>query len=232
MFAAILLRMFRVSNNRIVAIGQIVRRLIVFVTVSILLITVIIMAVRGMGQWLAPGSAASTIVTTEDCPQPCWRGIRPGQTTISEATALLKANRPFIESVYAARQGKDVPTLDEAICWTIAVSPRWQGCAGHGVLEAGPVTQVELSPPSGSFTLGEAIILFGDPVAVQMCRRFTSVYFSDDVEVIVTTGQAPYLDPRQSVFLVRFLYPNVEPPFRFDIPAWRGFIKWHGDPIC
>jgi len=198
----------------------------------ILLLVILIGVVHSIGQWLLPESVASGIVMTKTCDLPCWRGIQPGKTSLNEANILLKANKPFIETIYLGRQGKDVPALDEAVCWSIAVTPRWNGCTGRGILETGPVTQLELTPPTYIFSLGDAVTLFDNPLAVQMCSRFVSVYFPHDVEVVVSAGKFPRLDPWQSVYLVRYLYPGTEPPYQFDTPSWRGFITWRSDITC
>jgi hypothetical protein len=192
---------------------------------------VLITIVQGASQRLGTNGIVARIIAANNCDQPCWHGIRPGTTTIDNAYALLKADTSLIDNLNLGQPGRSIPP-EQILCWSIMVTPRWRGCAGQNSTFTGPINLIELSPPANVFSLGQAIALFNDPVAVEMCQHYARVFFAHDIEVVVAGESFPALDPQQNVLLVRFLYPSDEPPYRFDTPAWRGFITWRGAIDC
>jgi hypothetical protein len=58
-----------------------------------------------------------------DCPQPCWHGIRPGQTSAEDAEAILRS-LPYVAKI--SRHSRDVPC---DLSWFVNVSPPYWGCA-------------------------------------------------------------------------------------------------------
>lgn len=197
----------------------------------ILLLVALIVFVQTVSRLLRSGGVAARIITADICPQPCWHGIQPGSTTITNAYELLKADTALVDNINLGPPGRGVPP-EQILCWSIVASPRWRGCIGRNLTNAGPVNLIELSPPANVFTLGQAIALFDEPVAVEMCQTYAHIYFEHDVEVVVAGRRSPALDPQQSILLVRFLYPSSEPPYRFDTPPWQGFITWRGQIYC
>jgi len=89
----------------------------------------------------------------DDCPAPCWRGIRPGITTLEEAAAILYSDT-WVQDVFMS------PTL-VSWAWTGA-QPALVDGDHHGVLWArnGVVRQVKISL---NVTFGEVWLLLDQP---------------------------------------------------------------------
>ena len=148
---------------------------------------------------------------------------------LERAEVLLNSDRtvsvlPATESSYTAR----------LICWNVH---SWTGCAirpGYAGL-FGPIIMVELNPPLGSLTLGEAVLLLGEPEAGTLCVRSVtgsqvnitaSVYFSGGLEVDADyplQPSTPRFDPNMVVSAVRYNEVDNALPYRFDTPKWHGF---------
>ncbi len=177
----------------------------------------------------APPGLAQQILADNNCPEPCWRGIRPGQSNLAQSQALLMAAGPLIEPIPVGTNG-DLPGPEPHLCWTINVNPGWGGCLARDVTADGPVNWLELAVPAqANFTLGNAIMIFGRPQTAVLCPQsfYAAVYFPNNVEVATRIDSLTNsFSPSMSIFLVRFNAPAAEPPYRFDVPAWRGFSSW------
>ncbi len=137
---------------------------------------------------MRPG-IAQRILLDQSCPQPCWRAIQPGQTTIGQARTLLIAGAPLIQHVNSS-PNSDIPGPEPHVCWSINVIPNWQGCAARDIIADGPVNRIEIRIPiQANFTLGEAILMFGRPKAAVVCPLSglpnAALYFDNNVEVTV-----------------------------------------------
>jgi hypothetical protein len=207
-------------------------RVVTITLALVLLLAVSIAAVHAVGTSLASPSTARAILAIDSCEQPCWHGIHPGQTTLRQAYELLSVDTPYIYAISLGARRGDAQSRDRVICWSITARTRWRGCAGLDTLNVGPIDELELSPPAEAFTLGEAVSLFDTPLAVEVCYRYTRVYFPHNIEVVMPSQWPPRFDPQQNIILVRFTYPGDEPPYRFDAPAWHGFTTWSGDAYC
>ena len=89
----------------------------------------------------------------DNCPAPCWRGIRPGITTLEEAAAILNSDA-WVKDVFMS------PTL-VSWAWTGAQPASVDG-EHHGVLWArrGIVQQVKISL---NVSFGEVWLLLDQP---------------------------------------------------------------------
>src|SRR4051794_27926039 len=103
------------------------RKLLTGAMAFTLLMIILIVIVQSTSQWLKSGDIVARIITADSCAQPCWHGIQPGSTTISNAYDLLKADTALIDNLSLGPPGRGVPP-EQSLCWSIAVSPRWRGC--------------------------------------------------------------------------------------------------------
>jgi hypothetical protein len=188
-------------------------------------------------------SLAAAILDVKSCPQPCWRHIRPGKTSIVEARALL-LKRSDVK--FPPPSSRSTPFLD----FMLDTEPLWLGRAYRWSTTPvnGPLNYVELRPPPGAFLLGEAIQLFGEPIAANLCLDFDRVnptlqlpfmdahlHFRNNIEVKAYhpfEPRAQRYDPQMVVFLIRYNYPALEPPYRYDTPPWEGFGALRSDQAC
>jgi hypothetical protein len=186
---------------------------------------------------------AAEILAVDNCPQPCWNGIRPGQTSIVEARALLKERS---DVTFPDPPTRSTPFLD----FRLNIEPSWSGLAYRWSTTplTGPLNYVELKPPPGALLLGEAIQLFGEPVAATLCLDYVRInatknppfmnahlHFRNNIEVKAYHPLVPRVqryDPQMVVWLVRYNYPGLEPPYRFDVPRWGGFGAYRSDQGC
>lgn len=175
------------------------------------------------------------------CEQPCWNGIRPGQTTIDQVQAIFRA-----DPALAASPG--VAQFDNERCWNMASGspfPLWRVCTVFWYAADHTISLVRLTPPQEAFQLGDAIALFGPPVASTLCWWYTRlpnmpgqvlrarVYFRDNIEVWAYSQRQPMsflLDPTMAVYLVN--YSDHRSPFRSDMPTWRGFKRYYQQLGC
>src|SRR5690349_15426037 len=88
----------------------------IVVSVSILTVSEVASGIVAHDAHLAPPSANIAFLHLTDCVLPCWIGIIPGKTTISEAQAL-------IQHVYA-RKGFDIGAEQPDERYTFAITMR------------------------------------------------------------------------------------------------------------
>jgi hypothetical protein len=186
---------------------------------------------------------AAAILDVESCPQPCWNGIQPGKTSLIDAKVSL-ARRPNV--TFPPPPTRSTPFLE----FSVQPEPLWLGRAYRwsSTPLTGPLNYVELKPPPGVLLLGEAIQLFGEPVAATLCLDFDRInptlqppfmdahlHFRNNIEVKAyhpLALRAQRYDPQMVVWLVRYNYPGLEPPYRFDTPRWGGFGAQRSDQAC
>ncbi len=207
-------------------------------------VTMIAALICGLVGARVAGAAAwpfGPLLRAEGCEQPCWHGIQPGRTTIEEAEEALRSAAPVISDVNRT-QLNDFANSRRELCWNIAATPPWRGCVvGLGErASGGPIGRLDLDPPWGSLQLGDALTAFGRPLTATLCLRSTGigrtymdaeVHFPGNVMIRAYNIHAPALarfDPAMTVYAIQYFRPAEEPPYRFDAPAWRGFI-WAGD---
>ncbi len=178
----------------------------------------------------SPGNA---IVDAGDCQQPCWRGIQPGTTTLDKARASVTA---YNQVSFAQVE----PRFDNEACWETLTESAWRACTVflYGARSAQRIQLIHIDPPQGALLLGDAVALFGEPVAASLCwwnmniagmpNYFLRgrVFFSGNIEAWVYDLKQPmvrHYTPDMIVFTLRYHYPAAEPPYQFDTPRWPGF---------
>lgn len=203
--------------------------------------TLCVAAVLFVGRTLTPPADA---VLSRTCPTPCWQGLIPGQTVFADVEALITSRAPFLTGLTYSTITR-LRTVDRELCWDIRATRLWQGCAQReSRRNDGPITHVQLNPPVGGFTLGDALIRYGRPIGALACVRFTGrvrvhitvdVYFSGNVQVRAYNEPDATLlrtTPEMIVSLVRYHALADEPPYRFDLPAWNGFRALQENKGC
>lgn len=184
---------------------------------------------------------AKTVLDSGQCEQPCWQGIRPGQTTLAEAETALRESS--VATVYS-------PHSALILRWATRSDPAWRGSAFRFNANRADdsITFVELNPPQAAMYLGDAIAIFGEPLVSTLCWRFDTVpgsaarpflaahlYFRSNVEVLAYNPVDPRekrYTPGMAIWQVIYDYPSIEPPYRFDAPRWRGFTRADDNQVC
>ncbi len=213
-------------------------RLLVGTAVMVAALALIMAAIRLIGGWAAP-PAATAILDNGACPQPCWFGIQPGKTTFRQAQAILEANHFQTHLTLGSELNV---TLDTG--WVGMIWRRSHGGETLSILDT-PIQYILLYPPvwpPDNIRLGEAVILFGEPLASALCPLVSgrvssfsgfsgTVFFQDNIEVGVVSYESRF-DPQMRVWSITYHYPAEEPPYRFDMPPWRGFAGVDDQGFC
>jgi hypothetical protein len=213
-------------------------RLLVGTAAMIVALVLIMTAMRLIGGWAAQPAAAA-ILDPGSCPQPCWHGIQPGKTTFRQAQAIFRASpdRITLPNDYLTSTSMRF-TLDT----------RWYGQVyrlGDTASNLDNSLQfIILQPPANTMRLGDALLLFGEPLASVLCPSWPvyppqsgsriykgNVFFQGNIEATVVSGESRF-DPHMPVTSITYLYPADEPPYRFDTPPWRGFARVNDQEVC
>jgi hypothetical protein len=210
-----------------------VKRVLILTALIIPAFTLLLYGTRIVGY--ATRSPGNAIVDAGNCSQPCWHGIQPGTTTLDRAqAAVLSDNRVNFVQV--------APRFDNEACWETLTDPAWLACTVflYGARTAQRIQLIHIDPPQGALRLGDAVALFGEPVAASLCwwnmniagmpNYFLRgrVFFKGNVEAWVYDLKQPlvrHYTPDMIVFTLRYHYPAEEPPYPFDAPHWPGFKK-------
>ena len=158
------------------------------------------------------------------CPQPCFRGIRPGITTLAQAIALIRADTSLAL----------IDSNTQHVCWTRSFSTSQDGgCAtSYSGNSNSPIDEITISLPEGALKLGHLIQALGQPIGIDKCGNLISPYLIFQGGTLVwfhniwRTGER--YDPNLSVggIIYRRLYPGEE-SFHAQ---WRGFTLTNAAP--
>ena len=217
------------------------RRLSIYTTAIIGSLALLLVTVRVVGG-LMPTPTVTTIAAGQ-CDQPCWNGIRPGETTIAQASELFSAN-PMLSANPGSAQ------FDNERCWDMAAtSPlsAWRACTVYWYASDNKISLLRLTPPQGKFQLGDVLALFGDPLASTLCwwdarlpnmpSQFlrARLYFKNNIEVWAYSLRQPtsfLFDPGMVVYTVNYHYTQADLPFLPDAPLWHGFKRYARQVGC
>jgi hypothetical protein len=150
------------------------------------------------------------------CSLPCWHGIRPSATTLTQAETIIRADQTLRINTYTA----------DTLCWQIQSDTFVQGCA-YTFKNVGAdnnlVEIINLVPRSNAFHLGDAVSFFGLPVAAQPSCISTNgnVYFPGNVIAVTPAGLADF-GPDTSIVYLSFVTTQT-PWYNTQTPRWRGF---------
>ncbi len=217
-------------------------RLLVRITSLVLLCALSLVFVRGVGSSMESPSG-KTLDGYQCLPEPCWHGIRPGQTSMAEAETILSQDENF---------GMDRLALSPSErCWYRANGPLWRVClgpqqhipgiVGYVVLKfGGPGLATERAP-----LLGNALLLFGPPRSATLCwysfagpvtnparSMIADFDFGSGINAEVYELRRPAvvrLDPAMPLFLLSYVPPENDHP---DEGGWRGFTSASDQRTC
>lgn len=199
-------------------------RLLGFLSVVIIALSALLVGARALG---TQGTTAIAEFATETCsPQPCWHSIRPGVTSLADTRNILQAD---------AISG----TTDEYKhcyqlqgCWSISIT-------SYSADPADPIGQMAFVPAPGSFLLGDAVRVYGDPLTSQVCLILSPsagdvgpevprplmvsyITFRGNIKAIAYNSKAltdQRFDPAMDIYRMYYQIGS-------DIytPRWRGFL--------
>ena len=201
------------------------KRILVWATVLVVILALSLTATREVGH--ANPSPGMQIMAANECdPRPCWQNIRPGQTTLDQAEQQLRDSDAALSLV--SRSGE--------MCWNSLAAPFWRMCA-YADARNTAIQRVVMQLPSDGLLFGDAVTLFGKPVAMEMCavvnstlsnlpRRFlaTFITFEDNVWIMAynpADPEARRFDPEMLVLRMVF---SANSTMTGTIPTrWHGF---------
>src|SRR5947208_1133049 len=117
-------------------------RLLNLTGAAILCLTAAVIGFRVVGS-LDPVPAAVQMLDANDCHQPCWHGIRPGWSVITDISKILRTEHARLPSTF--------PAIDSTeLCWEMSGDQPWRGCVHrHWSTDWGtPISSLELAPQS------------------------------------------------------------------------------------
>jgi hypothetical protein len=150
------------------------------------------------------------------CSQPCWHGIHPNATTLAQAEAILRTDKTLRINAYTG----------DTLCWQMQSDTFAQGCA-YTFKNLGAnnnwITIINLMPHENAFRLGDAVNIFGLPVAVEpSCLGINgNVYFSGNIIAVTPTGLTDF-SPGTLVVYLSFVTTQT-PWYNTRTPRWHGF---------
>ncbi len=193
-------------------------RLVARVGALIWIFSVLLAGVRIVG-----GTAQSPVLAVLDsgsCAQPCWHGIRLGQTTLDQARAVLQA--AGIPGLIASESTR--------LCWHLSFGGAWRACIQQPRLSDSSVRSLSLTSMGGTLRLGDAILLFGEPVNPVVCwtngRVAAYVPFHHNIVVRASAplGERAVFDQNMIIDTIYYYAPDA---LSYDgSPAhWEGFTR-------
>jgi hypothetical protein len=201
-----------------------------FTVASIVVVALLIATARAIGSTHKPPALA--ILDPGDCPQPCWHGIRPGVTTVAEATAILTAD---------SNVGLYKVSDEASVCWNVSQT-FIVGCLWTTSSSTRPITNMIIWFPQDALRLGDIVNLLGLPRTIQACPYITDVKttlqgqqravrpeFTTNVGIVAYAPVEPYRNkksPTADPFMIGYYLYYWSPVSTVDKPnvqTWRGF---------
>ncbi|MFW6063566.1 MAG: hypothetical protein ACOC9V_05255 [Chloroflexota bacterium] len=191
---------------------------------SFLFSIVIVVLLGGCVRGAEPPTAALSLAPADGCAAPCWRGIRPGETTGAEAEMILQA--AFGQEA-VAREG-------DFLTWTAA-----EGVTGRAALTDGRVGALTFELAEGALTVDELLAQIGSPDEVQVslphvprnadqsatCELLRLRYPRRQLEVTLYGSESGEVLPEQSVS--RLYLAPARPELSMMTPfygrEWAGY---------
>ena len=197
--------------------------------------------VRGIGAHdTEPAAAAMLSRGAELCPADnvaCWHGILPGKSDIGQASSYMDGDAWF---------GVAQRATDENYqwCWTSGAGDPWRVCLGDVgyPISNTRIESLRIEPPWGTFRLGDAVLIFGQPLQSIICDPVYSpfggmryvqgttfigsvLYFKNGISVLAYKPWQPNaLELTMDMIVLRILYFPTS-PIPNAIQAWRGFTR-------
>ena len=214
------------------------RRLAWVVLLFISLFSILTYAVKGFrGGQITP---ELWLFQTGYCQQPCWHGIRPGDTTLVEAERMLQT-LPFVSDI----QRDNSATKRCDLSWNIDLSVPYWGCAitedakDFKIRKFWIMRSLEMTYRYQGVGMKDLLLAFGLPDRAGLCNDSVNgvgglMYFGANVEVtILRLDYDGFPSPfHQNLSLltdvgviIELFYrsPDSVPLFKPDFPRWEGF---------
>jgi hypothetical protein len=176
-----------------------------------------------------------------NCQQPCWQGVRPGETEPDVALTLLWENNLIApEGIW--------PGYMSRFCWASSDAFPWEGCLNQKGLASRrfPIETIDLRPHGLMF--GDVIGVFGTPLAAFTCqvvagsvssltaRAMTADYFYFPNNIIVRAyavrNQPLAATPNLLVYRITY-YPEGQTTWKaYSFPGWHGFSSLKKQEYC
>jgi hypothetical protein len=209
-------------------------RLLKWITGCFVVLNLLMVSALWVGQ-TSPYIAAS-ILRSQTCKLPCWHGIEPGKTTFQQARTLLQ-NDPDVSSLRLIKVPDEFGGLYDAVCWSMVIDLRWQGCAlqlGFNAHDGSfVISDIKFTPPPDHFMMGDAMVIFDTPGFGDVCHPVMG-----HPQELMVSGSFIGFDPTIRLFLfhdTQFRAP-FGPTMRVTTitltgpyggatlpPAWLGF---------
>lgn len=182
--------------------------------IVLLMTTAFVARIAGARQ-VAP--VVDALLADRCSPLPCWRGVRPGITSLAQAYDVLRSDAQVVSVRY---------TPPYELKWDADSASVWR----HGYIASGTKPLVDsllLYPNAGAFRLGEAMLVFGKPTQALICRRQGriegGIFFANNVMAAISVVrrplEAPWLSPELPIDTLFF--------GSFDLSmrstTWHGF---------
>lgn len=196
---------------------------LVLLLVSITLLLLLVLGMSAVGGALP---SPPTLLETTRCPQPCWHGLRPGESTRLDVQHFLersplvdRESLPFIAD-FASR----------CLNWETTTWPAYdaQACFRDQLM-----VSLDLAS-DGGLTAMDVLDVFGEPTYADLCPRtgavmsyrhaiFATLYFYDGlVQVIVyrPDDSATGIWPDMRVHRIVYAANSLD---QVGLAAWHGF---------
>jgi hypothetical protein len=203
----------------------------------LLALTLAVVLAVGIGERTASARLQSD---PESCPQPCWRGFRPGETAQAEALAMIEAVKMAdMETVAAASPGDS--SWRQVVEWETRSTPVYEV---HMRFTHDLLDRIDLYPRE-TVRLADVFSVMGAPshVVCQLGFRYfsTQLYFYDGaVEVWAVAPPGGRESPWQigpDMLVSRIAYSRgiidvvgvAEP---IGAMPWEGFVRANEKGYC
>jgi hypothetical protein len=209
------------------------KRIILLIVVAMAVISALIIGAKAVGSTAIQSPLA--LFSSEQCgSRLCWNGIRIGQTTITEATAILERDGRPIDAVGGYRL-----CSPGAACWDISIEV-------YRREPTDPVRHLALTLPVNAITLGDLLCLYGTPTTAQMCpilgndngnlpaamnRPMMASYFTfrGGIRAVAFNAQQPMARHYEPSMTVYKLYFESTADIFVDSRRWAGFARSQRD---
>ncbi len=205
------------------------KRLIIMTGTIALILMLLTIGARIVGNQ-SVASALARFQANQCSPQPCWHGIRPGQTTLSEAQDILDSDSTIS---FDAGSEQWCWHADSGTCWDVTLRS-WNRDGDK------PLGVVAIHPAANALKLGDTLTLFGEPLTSNLCwiagirdgdipdtiaRPLAAAYltFKGNLKVIAYNPQRPavrQLDPNMIVLTIYY-----QAGYDIYTPHWQGFTS-------
>jgi hypothetical protein len=206
------------------------KRLLIWNSIVFAALGLTLLSARVVGSLNAQPSADKLFENEQCSPRPCWRGFRPGVTTFRQ-----------VESSLNLKLSRTANAPNYQLCWLGASTPCWGvNIRSWSNDPNDPIGMIVFEPPRGSFRLGDAVRIFGNPLTSNLChiaapnsgdvpldvpRPLLVAYITlrGSIKIVAYHSEKPLLqrlDPEMTVYRIYF-----QDGYDIYAPRWHGFAR-------